>query len=85
MFSAQKLVPFSCSSCAANFNLNRNLLRHESQFHGREKNGFNCILCSHKVVNNISYRDHLFNSHEIRIERNNITLDGKNGELEIVL
>ena len=69
-----------CSECKKKFMEKRNLLKHMSKFHGREKSGFLCVLCSTKITSMNTYIEHLHDAHNKRVEVENLsfgTISGK--------
>ncbi|XP_074604017.1 uncharacterized protein LOC141857426 [Brevipalpus obovatus] len=58
-----------CRECDKRFGERRNLLKHESKVHGREKTGSKCVLCYSVVTTLENYHHHLFEKHDLQVDK----------------
>lgn len=71
-----------CEHCSKGFTEKKNLLRHLSNVHGREKNGFKCaLLCGNKITTQEVYIHHLKKRHDLSVETEECTFKNMKGKL----
>lgn len=72
---------YECESCGKSFKQKKNLLRHLTDSHGREKSGSKCVLCRSVVTTMENYYQHLTDIHSVPTEIENIEFEKLEGEL----
>jgi len=76
---ANKAKHNECKECGKKFTERRNLLKHVNKFHGREKNGFQCVLCQEKITKHEIYVEHLLKVHDQFIETEELNFETISG------